>query len=334
MGEKDRVTKVYFLNEMEHLSKALEAVGISSFADQEVLVKLHMGELKNKYFPRPSFVKLVVDELAIINANPFLYDTTVLYNSPRKYIKGYEKVAKLHGFTKRKIGCPVLIDDEGIPVEIENYTFHVGKKLYDSTHIVAISHVKGHVASGMGGTIKNFGMGGVTRETKKMIHHGARPVFNQESCTYCKRCARVCPFNAITVTDNTWDFKERRCFGCGVCVENCSYDALTYIENNFQYLLSCANKACIDGKKVIYINDVNRIAKSCDCDPFADPIICPDVGYLISTDPVAVDTAALDLIHEVKKDVFLKENHIDPYKQVIYGEKIGLGSTKYELIKL
>ena len=28
--------------------------------------------------------------------------------------------------------------------------------------------MKGHIATGMGGAIKNFGMGGVTKETKRM----------------------------------------------------------------------------------------------------------------------------------------------------------------------
>jgi uncharacterized Fe-S center protein len=79
---------------------------------------------------------------------------------------------------------------------------------------------------------------------------------------------------------------------------------------------------------------VNRIARNCDCDPFSGPIVCPDIGYLVSDDPVAVDKASLDLINDVKKDVFLKKNHIDPYKQIRFGEEIGLGSSSYQLIKI
>ena len=325
---------VYYFKNTNLLSKALEQSEINKFSNKKTLVKLHMGELKNKYFPRPDFVKEVVSELNTYHAEPFLYDTTVLYNSFRKEIKGYQKVAKIHGFSEEKIGCPVKIDDEGIPKTIENTSYEVGKLIFETNHIVAISHVKGHVASGMGGTIKNFGMGGVTRNTKRMIHHGAKPSYNKENCTFCGVCAEVCPFHAINVEQDQWDWNTRSCFGCGVCIENCSYQALNFIENNFQYLLACAAKACVDNKQVIYINDVNRIAKSCDCDPNAGPIICPDIGYLVSMDPVAVDTAALDLIQKEKKDIFQKVNHIDPYKQVKYGEKIGLGSTEYELINL
>jgi len=334
MGEKNQMNKVYFFKDSEKLADALKKMNIDHFSDKEVLVKIHMGELKNKYFPRPDFVKQVISELQNINAHPFLYDTTVLYNSLRKQVSGYEKVAKIHGFSQKKIGCPVKIDDSGIEVTIEDHIFEVGTMMHNTEYVFAISHVKGHVASGMGGTIKNFGMGGVTRNSKKMMHHGARPQLQSDSCTYCGYCAKVCPFHAITVKEKKWKWNKRSCFGCGVCVENCPSKALEYQIGNFQYLLACAAKACLKGKQAIYLNDVNRISKSCDCDPFADPIICPDIGYLVSFDPVAVEKASLDLIDSVKHDVFLNENHIDPFQQVRFGELIGLGSSTYELIRI
>jgi hypothetical protein len=74
--------------------------------------------------------------------------------------------------------------------------------------------------------------------------------------------------------------------------------------------------------------------RSCDCDPFADPIICPDIGYLVSDDPVAIDMASLDLVNNIKKDIFKKENNVDPIKQIKYGEEIGLGSSLYKLIEI
>jgi hypothetical protein len=107
-----------------------------------------------------------------------------------------------------------------------------------------------------------------------------------------------------------------------------------YEDANIQYLMACSAKACVMDKNVMYLNELKRIAKSCDCDPTDNPIICPDVGYVVSDDIVAVDKASLDLINDVKKDVFEKENNIDPYKQIKYGEEIGLGSSSYQLIEL
>ena len=127
---------------------------------------------------------------------------------------------------------------------------------------------------------------------------------------------------------------KRKCFGCGVCVENCPEGAISNEQNNLQYLLAAATKACIDGKKTLFLNDINRIAKGCDCDPFAGPIICPDIGYLLSDDIVAADKASLDMVNKIKKDVFIKHNHVDPVKQIKYAEELGLGSINYELIIL
>ncbi|MCK5031113.1 MAG: hypothetical protein KAR64_06570, partial [Thermoplasmatales archaeon] len=61
---------------------------------------------------------------------------------------------------------------------------------------------------------------------------------------------------------------------------------------------------------------------------------CPDIGYLVSDDPVSIDKASLDLVNNVKKNVFEKENNIRPLKQIKYGEEIGLGSSKYQLIEI
>jgi len=326
--------KVVFFTDLKKLHEALVSFNIQSFAGKKVPVKLHMGEDKNKYYPKPDFVKHVVDELKKVPADPYLFDTTVAYTGLRHSKTGYLKLAKIHGFTKKKVGCNVVIDDSGIPITVEEREYDVAKHLAESTHIFALSHIKGHVATGMGGAIKNFGMGGVTKETKIRMHHGSRPLYQKDACTYCGVCAEVCPFNAIEVKEGEWKQNMGSCFGCGVCVDACKSNALNHKDADFQYVLACAAKACVHNKNVIYLNEVKRIARSCDCDPFAGPVICPDIGYLVSDDPVAIDKASLDLINDVKKDVFEKENKISPLKQIKYGEKIRLGSSSYKLIEI
>jgi len=334
MGEEDRVKQVIFFQDLHLISEALKKCSISSFAGKQVPVKVHMGEIKNKYFLKPAVIKPIIDVLLTNNIEPFLFDSTVAYTALRNTKKGYLQVAKIHGFTQKKIGCPIVIDDVGVPVEINQHSYEVVDHLYQASHIIAISHVKGHIASGMGGAIKNFGMGGVTKKTKQWIHHGSRPEYTKEACTSCGACEQVCPFHAISITTKEWKHSLRKCFGCGVCVENCPENALGFSIQNFQRGLAEAAMACIQDKQVLYINVVKDIANSCDCDSFAGSILCPDIGYLVSDDPVAIDNASLDLIHEVKKDVFQREHHIDPYKQIHFGEEIGLGDSSYELITL
>lgn len=326
--------KVVFFTDYKKLHEAIENFNIQSFKDQDVLVKLHMGEVKNKFFIKPALVKPVIDELINVNARPYLYDTTVAYPGLRSIKSGYQKVAKMHGFTEEKVGCGVVIDDKGVSVKVENKNYKVGQHLYYATHVFAISHVKGHVATGMGGAIKNFGMGGVIKKTKMSMHVGSRPRYQKDKCTYCGVCAEVCPFTAINVEKNAWKHNLLSCFGCGVCVDSCENNALTYKVADFQYVLTCAAKACVQNKNIIYLNDVNRISRSCDCDSFAGPVICPDIGFLVSDDPVAIDQASLDLINNVKKDIFKIRNKVDPSKQIKYGEEIGLGSSSYQLIEI
>jgi uncharacterized Fe-S center protein len=334
MGEKNRMRKVVFFTDISKLNDAFENFNLDSFSGQTVPIKLHMGEIRNKYFLKPDTAKLVVDALKSVNAKPFLYDTTVAYPGLRSTKNGYEKVAKIHGFTKKKIGCEVIIGDTGQMVNVEGRDYEVCDSILKSSHIFGLTHVKGHIQSGMGGAIKNFGMGCVTKETKRNIHHGSKPVFTEDKCTYCGICAEVCPFEAIKVKKSSWKICNRRCFGCGVCVDACETDAIINQDANFQYLLSCSARACVQDKNVLYLNELKRIAKSCDCDPSINPIICPDVGYIVSDDIVSIDKASIDLINNVKEKIFEKKNKVSPLKQIRFGEDIGLGSASYQLIEI
>jgi uncharacterized Fe-S center protein len=334
MGEEIWMKNVYFFTDLNRLSETLYQFDLEEFEQNEILVKLHMGEIKNKYYSKPSFVKHVIDVLKNVPTKPYLFDTTVAYRGLRHSKTGYLKLAKIHGFTKKKVGCDVVIDDNGIPVTIDGRRYDIADHIVNTKHIFAISHVKGHVATGMGGAIKNFGMGGVTKETKRRMHHGSRPLIQKEKCTFCGICAEICPFNAITVKNDLWSLNMRLCFGCGVCVDACNKNALHYKDADIQYLMACAAKACLQDKTVLYLNEIKRIARSCDCDPFAGPIICPDIGYVVSDDPVAIDKASIDLIYKVKADIFEEENQVSPFKQIQYGEEIGLGSSLYRLIEI
>jgi uncharacterized Fe-S center protein len=326
------MTKIYFFKGEGQLPDALDLLGIADFKGLKVPVKLHMGEPGNKYFISPSLVKLAVRKLKEAGAEPFLFDTTVAYPGPRSTKAGYEKAARRHGFGEDEMGCRVVIGDRGVKVAESGYSFEVAKEIYQSSHIVVISHVKGHIGSGFGGAIKNLGMGGVTRETKAAIHLMSSPVYVESECDLCGDCAEACPFDALTV-ERDWKRDEKACQGCGVCVSVCTKGALIYKEMDLQKGLALSAKACIAGKRVVYINAMVNISRDCDCDPNARPAICPDVGYLASTEMAAIDQASLDLVHEVRPQVFKKATRIDPSKQVQYAQELGF-IVSYELVRL
>jgi len=321
------MSTVVFVKQPKHLSEALEEFRFDC-NNKTIPLKVHMGEPKNLYFPRPKDVNILADKLREWGAKPVLYDTTVAYSSPRNSAAGYESVASAHGFDKI---AEILIEEKGLVKKVQGFDFEVGLFLTQSSCVAAFSHVKGHCSTGMGGTIKNFGMGGVTKQTKKWMHDASRPVFDESTCSLCGRCADVCICDAISIDDDAWLWEEWKCFGCGVCVLNCPKDALSFQIEDFQFLLSCAAKAALFEKKGIYVNELRRIAKDCDCTPGGGPLLCADLGFVIGSDPVAVDTASLDIIDKQFGDIFLKSHHVDPYLHVKCAEKIGLGSTKYTL---
>jgi len=326
------MAEVYFFTEAEKLPSALDLLGIEDFRGVRVPIKLHMGEPGNRYYISPFIIKLTAGRLRDIGAEPFLFDTTVAYSGPRSTRDGYKRVAYRHGFGEDKMGCEVVVGGEGVNVVEGGHSFKVATEIYESTHLLVVSHVKGHLQAGFGGAIKNLGMGGVTKGTKRIIHHMSIPILLAEKCDLCGSCAEVCPCHAITV-DSDWRFDSTVCEGCGKCVVACPSEALSYKVMDFQKGLALSAKACVWGKRVLYINALVNMTRSCDCDPHPGPIVCPDIGYLASNEMAAIDRASLELINEVRPGVFEKMNQVDPSKQVQYAQEIGLLAS-YELRRL
>lgn len=102
-------------------------------------------------------------------------------------------------------------------------------------------------------------------------------------------------------------------------------------------------------KPHFHINFIMNVSPNCDCWGANDMPIVPDIGILASSDPIAIDMASVDLVNDapsisssILSDKNLNKNkdkfkcihgNIDWKSGLIYGEKIGLGNTKYELIK-
>ena len=58
--------------------------------------------------------------------------------------------------------------------------------------------------------------------------------------------------------------------------------------------------------------------------------VVPDIGILASIDPVAIDTASLDLVQKSKgRKIFRRGLHT-----LEYAQKIGLGTMTYRLLEV
>lgn len=100
-----------------------------------------------------------------------------------------------------------------------------------------------------------------------------------------------------------------------------------------------ADKAIMDhvGRdNIVFINVLNRISIDCDCDGNpAEPDI-HDIGILVSTDPVAIDQAGIDMVSTADGNEKLMERIADRNGLHILesAEKIGVGTRKYKLVDL
>lgn len=100
-----------------------------------------------------------------------------------------------------------------------------------------------------------------------------------------------------------------------------------------------ASAAVIDyvgADNMLYINVLNRISIDCDCNGNpAEPDI-HDIGILVSTDPVAIDQAGIDMITAAPNNAALLNRIAERngLRTLDAAEKHNLGSRKYKLVDL
>ena len=68
----------------------------------------------------------------------------------------------------------------------------------------------------------------------------------------------------------------------------------TFMEKMVEY----ASAVCRQKKgKTVFMTFVTDVSPLCDCTPFSDRQIVPNLGILASLDPVAIDQAAVDMVN-------------------------------------
>ena len=90
------------------------------------------------------------------------------------------------------------------------------------------------------------------------------------------------------------------------------------------------------GDKIVYVSVMNRLSVDCDCDGNPAEPDMHDIGILASTDPLAIDQAAIDLVYAVPDSGSLirrieRQNGLHTLEA---GEQNGLGSRHYNLVVL
>lgn len=313
-----------------------------------VAVKTSFGERGNIGHLKPPIIKAVVDKVKACHGKPFLIETNTLYVGRRTNAVDHISHAHEHGFSYENIGAPIIIGDglfgeHDVQVEINQNLCkyaHVAGVAQAANVIVSIAHVTGHLATGMGATLKNIGMGLSSRGGKLAQHSGVIPQIQTKRCNTCGACGKWCPVGAIQMDEQYAIIDPKLCIGCGECLAVCQFGAvkIAWDENtvNLQKKVAEYCLAILKGKtgKAVFFNFLTHITRHCDCmdKPFKPDIA--DIGIVASMDPVAIEKATADIIRDRARTDFFKDAwpQIDYTIQIAYAQEIGLGSMDYELI--
>ncbi len=89
---------------------------------------------------------------------------------------------------------------------------------------------------------------------------------------------------------------------------------------------------------IVYINVMKNMSVDCDCCAVAEDPCMKDIGILISTDPIAIDQACLDLVYASddpgKEHLIERIESRNGFHTIEAAEALGYGSRDYELIEI
>ncbi|MFV2041454.1 MAG: DUF362 domain-containing protein, partial [Candidatus Hydrothermarchaeales archaeon] len=332
------------LRKMERVFYACKLDGLCA---GEVALKIHMGEPGDTHYIRPAFAGALAGLIKKEGGNPTVIETSGMgWIAGRTSEKRHLDAARRNGFTEETIGAGIrMIDGElgldTIPGSV------VARGISDFDSMIVLSHVTGHVQAGFGGAIKNVGLGCVTKSGKYRVHHSVPPKIDLEKCTCCDECIKICPSDAVKDYIIT-----KECSLCSLCLDVCESCAISAA---FRGKISLTEMIADNASEVLrhmdstgFINLAIDVLPHCDCHPFSDVPLVPDIGVLASRDPIAVDRASIDLVnsspgspgssaedHRAAAEGIDKFNAVNPKTswkaQLKRAEELGIGSQRYTL---
>jgi uncharacterized Fe-S center protein len=327
------------------------ALGFNERIEPEdfVALKIHFGEKGNKGHIKPQWITGIIEEVLKRSQRAFLSDSNTLYVGNRSNSVDHIRLAWEHGFTPEVVKVPIIIADglvgrEKTEVKVDGQRIkssRIASAFLMSEAMVCLTHVTGHVQSGVGAAIKNLGMGCASRAGKLDQHSVVHPRIEAKKCRNCGVCTQYCPAGAIVQLNGHVAIDDEKCIGCGECLVVCKFgavkmkwdeDSRRLQEKMAEYALAVKNHF---GEKICFINFIMQVTKDCDCMAKTQESIVEDIGIAASLDPVAVDRASIDLVkQQAGRDAFRAGYNIDWSVQLSYGEKIGLGRQDYELVEI
>ncbi|MCH5226566.1 MAG: DUF362 domain-containing protein [Muribaculaceae bacterium] len=296
------VAKVYYTKEITPESLVKIYEALGVEANGKVAVKISTGESAESYNLSPALIKDLVQKV-----NGTLVESNTAYHGNRNTTEAHLQAVAERGYLDV---APVdIMDAEAdikIPVNDTTWIHYdiVGSHLPNYDFMINLAHFKGHQMGGFGGVLKNASIGVASSAGKTYIHSAGRTEDVDHIWEY---------------TDNQDGFIEAMA------------SAAQGVHNYFKQ----------PGKDIVYIDVMNNMSIDCDCNGHPKAPVLKDMGILASTDPVALDKAAIDMVfnHEsvegddaqpfIERVKKMHGTHI-----IDHAEKIGLGTTNYTIVNI
>lgn len=320
----------------------LEKIGFMDEIEkgESVGIKTHFGEEGNRNYLSPKYIKEAIRVIKDRGGIPLLLETTTLYRGERQDAPSHIRLAKRHGFGDLGAEIVILNGERGEDYREAEVNLPITKKakiakgIDDFNLLLCLSHFKGHMLTGFGGAIKNLSMGLSAKGGKLYMHSTSKPKVIKSECTGCDECLNYCPYDAVKMNNGVAEITEN-CTGCCGCLSVCEPHAIRieWEDESEPVSRKMAEYAYAVSKnrKIFYINFLINITPNCDCYPATEKPFLPDIGLFAANDPVACDTASLLKIEDRLKKTYPE---IDPWVQILYSEKIGLGKKPASIIPL
>lgn len=230
-----------------------------------------------------------------------IVECNTAYNGNRSTTEQHLQAIRERGYND--IADVDIMDADGdtiLPVADGRHLKHdlVGKHFLDYDFTVVLSHFKGHAMAGFGGALKNVAIGIASADGKTYIHTAGK----------------------VSDPALLWDNLPE--------------------QDDFLESMAEACRAVFDhtGDRILFINVANRLSVDCDCDGNPHDPELADIGILASLDPVALDRACIDMVHNSPDEgkVHLIERIDSRHGTHIldYAEQIGLGTQNYRIVRL
>lgn len=234
--------------------------------------------------------------------NGTVVECNTAYEGERNTTEKHKKTIEKHGWNK--LYKFDLLDEEGhdISIPVKNGKHlkedYLGKNIEKYDSMLVLSHFKGHPMGGYGGALKQLSIGCASSEGKAWIHSAGT---NKDQYTL---------WNNLPKQDH---FLES--------MAEAALAVVDYFKGN-----------------MVFINVMANMSVDCDCCAVAEDPCMQDMGILISTDPVAIDQACIDLVvnsNDPGKDHFMdRVNSRNGIHTIETAEKLGVGTRTYELIEV